>query len=213
MRIFIKKSPLTPLFQRGELRNPRVTEWLLLAVIILIAGAYFVYSRFIAKDKQETTAEIYTCPMHPQIISDRPGTCPICGMDLVKKSELTAIEEHLQQDTTPADLNSVKLSPSQQVLANVQTDKVKLIQFSGEKKFNGYVKFNEKNFAHISTAISGKIVTMFVNFEGEYVSKGQAVLEIYSPELVASEKEYLLAINNLRQIQKSGFSASAQVSS
>jgi hypothetical protein len=43
---------------------------------------------------------------------------------------------------------------------------------------------------------------MFINFEGQYVQKGQAVLEIYSPELVATEKEFLLAINNLKQIQK-----------
>src|SRR4030095_3279300 len=176
----------------------------ILAIIIIVAGAYWGYKTFISKDNQQKSkSEIYTCPMHPQIISDRPGTCPICGMDLVKKTELTAIEEHLEHDTTLAGLNEVKLSPSQQVLANVQTGKAKLMQFSGERNFNGYVKINEKNFAHISTAISGKIVSMFVNFEGQYVSKGQAVLEIYSPELVATEKEFLLALNNLRQIQKS----------
>ncbi|HEY3251880.1 MAG TPA: efflux RND transporter periplasmic adaptor subunit [Ignavibacteria bacterium] len=174
------------------------------AVIIVIAGAWWVYTTFILRNgNDKSAAEIYTCPMHPQVISDRPGVCPICGMDLVKKSELQIIE-HLENDSTLAGLNAVKLSPSQQVLANVQTERVKTMQFTGEKTFNGYVKINEKNFAHISTAVSGKIVNMFVNFEGQYVQKGQAVLEIYSPELVSTQREYLLAINNLNDVKKSG---------
>jgi len=141
--------------------------------------------------------------MHPQIVQDRPGQCPICGMDLVKKSELGKDEVSIDDDLGDVNVSTVKLSPSQQVLANVQTEKVKTMQFQGEKTFNGYVKINEKNFAHISTAVSGKIVNMFVNFEGQFVGKGQPVLEIYSPELVSTQKEYLLALDNLNEIKKS----------
>lgn len=177
---------------------------ILLATIVVIIAGYFAYNKFIANDKQQTSAEIYTCPMHPQVISDRPGVCPICGMDLVKKSELAAIEEHLEHDSSFSGLSSVRLSPSQQVLANVQTTAVKTMVFQGEKTFNGVVKINEKNFSHIATAVSGKIVRMFVSFEGEYVKKGQPVVEIYSPELIATQKEFLLAINNLNQLKLSG---------
>lgn len=174
-----------------------------LIIILLIAGGYWVYTTFIQKNNTEsTTKEIYTCPMHPQIVQDRPGQCPICGMDLVKKSMLKE-EEHTEHDLNGMDLNEVKLSPSQQVLANVQTVKVRPMQFSGEKTFNGYVKINEKNFAHISTAVSGKIVNMFINFEGQSVRKGQPVLEIYSPELVSTQKEYLLALDNFNQVKAS----------
>jgi RND family efflux transporter MFP subunit len=63
---------------------------------------------------------------------------------------------------------------------------------------------NEKKFSHISTAVSGKIVNMFVNFEGQMVTKGQPVLEIYSPELVSTQKEYLLALDNFNQVKTSG---------
>ena len=176
-----------------------------LSILIILAAGYFVYTTFIAKDKQQSEkGEIYTCPMHPQIISDRPGTCPICGMDLVKKNDVNKDESQTEHDLGNVNVNAVKLSPSQQVLANVQTAAVKTMVFQGEKTFNGYVKINEKNFAHISTAVSGKIVKMYVNFEGQYVKKGQPVLEIYSPEMVATEKEYLLAINNLKQVQLSG---------
>ncbi len=174
-----------------------------LVLILLIAGGYWVYIAFIHKNNTESSAkELYTCPMHPQIIQDRPGQCPICGMDLVKKTELDAEEKNEHESGT--DLSSVKLSPSQQVLANVQTERVKTMQFQGEKTFNGYVKINESKFAHISTAVSGKIVNMFVSFEGEMVRKGQKVLEIYSPELVSTQKEYLLALDNYNQVKVSG---------
>lgn len=175
-----------------------------LAVIIIVAGGYWIYSTFIQKNNTESTKkEIYTCPMHPQIVQDRPGQCPICGMDLVKKSELSE-DESSDHDLGGVNVSGVKLSPSQQVLANVQTERVKVMQFQGEKTFNGYVKINETKFAHISTAVSGKIVNMFVNFEGQVVKKGQKVLEIYSPELVSTQKEYLLAIDNYNQVKASG---------
>ncbi|MCI0448311.1 MAG: efflux RND transporter periplasmic adaptor subunit [Chlorobi bacterium] len=175
-----------------------------LLFIIVIGASYWVYDTFIKNNSGGIVKnEIYTCPMHPQIIQDRPGLCPICGMDLVKKNELDT-EDMQDHDLGDADLNAVKLSPSQQVLANVQTQKVKLMQFQGEKTFNGYVKINEKKLAKISTAVSGKIVNMFVNFEGQTVRKGQPVLEIYSPELVSTQKEYLLALDNFNQVKTSG---------
>ncbi len=175
-----------------------------LVLVLLIAGGYWIYTAFIQKDNEETAAaEIYTCPMHPQIVQDRPGQCPICGMDLVKKSEVSS-EEQSDHDLGGVNVSAVKLSPSQQVLANVQVEKVRIMQFQGEKTFNGYVKINETKFAHISTAVSGKIVNMFVNFEGQEVRKGQKVMEIYSPELVSTQKEYLLAIDNFNRVKQSG---------
>lgn len=175
-----------------------------LAAVLIIAGGYWGYVTFIQKNDNVISGnEVYTCPMHPQIIQDRPGQCPICGMDLVKKGEVVD-EEQTDHDLGSTDISSVKLSPSQQVLANVQTERVKTMQFQGEKTFNGYVKINESKFAHISTAVSGKIVKMFITFEGEVVRKGQKVMEIYSPELVSTQKEYLLAIDNFNRIKNSG---------
>lgn len=175
-----------------------------LVIIIIIAGGYWAYTTFFQNGNNESgKKEIYTCPMHPQIIQDRPGQCPICGMDLVKKGEVTG-EEQDDHGLGDLDVNAVKLSPSQQVLANVQTERVSVMQFQGEKTFNGYVKINESKFAHVSTAVSGKIVYLFVNFEGQEVRKGQKVLEIYSPELVSTQKEYLLALDNFNQVKPSG---------
>ncbi len=175
------------------------------AVLVLIAGSYWGYTHFFKNNKTGITAsQVYTCPMHPQIVSDHPGQCPICGMDLVlKTSSDVEKEENESNDNSKLNLNEVKLSPSQQVLANVQTEVVKTKQFSGEKEFNGYIKINEKNNTHISTPVMGKITKMYVNFEGDNVRAGQPVFELYSPDLVSTQKEYILALQNYDRIVKS----------
>jgi hypothetical protein len=84
------------------------------ALIIFISGMYFVYTNFIMNNKQEQSgAEKYICPMHPQVISDRPGSCPICGMDLVKESDADLESADMDHDISGIDLNAVKLSPQQ----------------------------------------------------------------------------------------------------
>ncbi|MGA2668325.1 MAG: efflux RND transporter periplasmic adaptor subunit [Ignavibacteria bacterium] len=177
---------------------------LIIILLAVIGLGYGGYRLFFSNNGEITQAEVYTCPMHPQIISDHPGQCPICGMDLVIKKVSNIAPQEQQNQQPQGDLMEVKLSPSQQVLANVQTAKVVSKQFSGEKNFNGYVKIDEKNFANIATPVSGKIIKMYVDFEGQVVSKGQAVAEIYSPELVSTQKEYLLALNNYERVSKSG---------
>ncbi len=188
-----------------ENNNQNILKKLLIGVLILIvvlAAGYFGYT-YLIKDKGSISSqsEVYTCPMHPQIISDHPGQCPICGMDLVLKTQTG--NEDSDHDLSNLDLNEVKLSPSQQILANVQTEKVKFRQFSGAMDFNGYIKINEKNTAHISTPVMGKIVKMYVNFEGQNVRAGQPVFELYSPDLVSTQKEYILALNNYDRIKQS----------
>ncbi|MFI5144463.1 MAG: efflux RND transporter periplasmic adaptor subunit [Ignavibacteria bacterium] len=170
--------------------------------IILIAVIVFgSYELFFKKTEENVTGKtLYTCPMHPQIISDHPGQCPICGMDLIIKTNNDGNEKN--ENPGKVDLTGVKLSPSEQVLANVQTVKVMNKVFSGEKTFNGYVKINEKNFGHLASPVSGRIDKMYVNFEGQYVRKGDPIFEIYSPELVSSQKEYLLALDNYHRVSE-----------
>ena len=101
------------------------------------------------------------------------------------------------------EIGDVILSPAQQVLANVQTERVALKEFKSSLEFNGYIKTAESNMRHIATPISGKIVKMYINYEGQIVSKGQQVFDIYSPEIYSTEKEYLLALKNLESARSS----------
>lgn len=176
---------------------------LAIILLIIIGLGYIGYVSFFKEKTVVTeTEELYTCPMHPQIVSDHPGTCPICGMDLVLKSK-GEIEKRQQEVTAVSNVEEVSLSPSQQVLANVQTQKVQVMTFAGEKSFNGYVAINEKNLRHIATPVAGKILKQYVNFEGQYVRAGQPVFEIYSQDLYSTQKEYLLALDNYEQVKKS----------
>jgi Cu(I)/Ag(I) efflux system membrane fusion protein len=192
--------------------NTKKITILILILIVLTAAVYGGYRLFLRSGEDKVPqSEIYTCPMHPQIVSDHPGQCPICGMDLVLKKVSNETANVTKEETQPTPVSSqqpnlqeVKLSPSQQVLANVQTVKVKMKQFSGEKDFNGYITTDEKNNAYIATPVSGKIIKMYIDFEGQTVSKGQPVLEIYSPELVSTQKEYLIALDNYERVSKSG---------
>jgi len=184
--------------------NKKIKFIIITLVIIIIAGLGIgSYLLFFDKDKNKSKAEeVYTCPMHPQIVQDHFGQCPICGMDLVLKSEVDN-DEASELDSSLIGVEHVSLSPSQQVLANVQTEKINAMQFSGSKTFNGYVKMNEQSFAHISTRAPGKIIKMYANFEGQPVRKGEPVFELYSPELIATQKEFFLALRNYEQVANS----------
>jgi Cu(I)/Ag(I) efflux system membrane fusion protein len=180
--------------------KPKTIIILSIVILAVIGLGYLGYTYFTKGNNSITQKQLYTCPMHPQIISDHPGTCPICGMDLVLKTDAGATDSH-QRDTS---ILGVSLSPNQQVLANVQTTRIGTMTFAGEKVFNGYVKINQKNFRQIATPVAGKIVKQYVLFEGEYVRQGQPVFEIYSQDLYSSSKEYLLALDNYNRVKAGG---------
>jgi len=146
------------------------------------------------KDKVTVADRVvkYTCPMHPFIVSDRPGACSICGMSLVPQESAaslegaSAMEAHLP--------GGVSLSPTQQVMANVATGKAEFHEFSMDTVAAGKVSWDERRLTRISARIPGRIERLHVNFTGARVNAGQALLDIYSPDLVAAQKEYLLAV-------------------
>ena len=100
--------------------NKNNTLKIILSVIlvaVVIVGGYWAYLHFWSGKSETTKKDVYTCTMHRQIISDRPGQCPICGMDLVLKSSIEETKNNGNENPN-ADINTVMLSPSQQVLAN-----------------------------------------------------------------------------------------------
>lgn len=146
------------------------------------------------KDKHtiEKQKEFYTCPMHPEIKSDRPGVCPICNMDLIKK-----IEEQKEQPADGQDMaNMITLSGKKQILANVSTIVVKKENLQEQVTAYSYLDFVENNRKTISARFNGRIEKLFVDKTGDYIKKGQPLFEIYSPDLVQAQNEYLIALNN-----------------
>ena len=149
---------------------------------------------------EEKHADVYTCPMHPSVVSDHPGNCPICGMKLVKRDTAPA-----SGGNASADISAVSLSPEQRVTANVKTIRVALDTHTGELVTTGRVTFDERRIAQVTAYTAGRIEKLFVNFTGDSVRRGEAVATIYSPELFATQQEYLLALENRERMHRAGF--------
>lgn len=153
-------------------------------------------------DTKETAKEIYYCPMHPEVTSEKPGVCPICNMDLVKKVE----EKKNVMGDSPGMIN---LSDQKQVLANVATVKIQAEPFIKELRSYSYLDFAEQNRKLISARFNGRVEKLFVDKTGAYVSRGQPLFEIYSPDLVEAQNEYLIALENTASIRKAAFNDAA----
>ena len=181
-------------------------------VLILIAAAagggyYFWHQKqqAPAKDKAAQGPVLYTCAMHPFIIKDKPGTCPICGMQLIKKVEgaqASAAEQKM--------LGHVSLSPTQSVMANVATVPAEYASLSKEINAVGIVQYDQSRQAKVTAWVAGRIDKLNVNTVGAFVSKGRPVAEIYSPDLVAAQQEYLLALKSREQFKKSSIDSISQ---
>ncbi len=124
-------------------------------------------------------------PMHPSYKSDKPGKAPDCGMDLVPK----------YADDAPANMapGSVMLNAAQQQTMGVKTTTVERIVLTRAIRTTGQVVPDESRIAHVHTKYTGYIDRVFVDYIGQTVRKGQPLFTIYSPDLVASQEEYLIA--------------------
>jgi len=146
---------------------------------------------------------LYTCAMHPFIIKDKPGTCPICGMALIKKVNAPAQQNAEQQ----AMLGHVSVSPTQQVMANVATVAVGERALSKEVNAVGIVQYDQSRQSKVTAWIAGRIDKLNVSAVGAIVSKNHPVAEVYSPDLLATQQEYLLAVKSKDQLKNSPISS------
>jgi Cu(I)/Ag(I) efflux system membrane fusion protein len=131
-------------------------------------------------------AAVWTCSMHPQIRQDSPGKCPICGMDLVPLQTLAGAGDETGPD-------AVKLSPAALKLAQVETETVSSGQPVGTFYLQGKIEPDERKDAELTARFGGRIEELYINFTGQQVELGEPLATIYSPELVAAQRELLEA--------------------
>ncbi|MDF0707367.1 efflux RND transporter periplasmic adaptor subunit [Flagellimonas okinawensis] len=163
-----------------------------IAVVVGLLAGYLIFggnTETTTSDEHDHSAEIasgemWTCSMHPQIMQPEPGSCPICGMDLI-----------------PADnggeglaVNQIKMTENAMVLAGVETVMVGSGVSGGDSvKISGKVAINQESDAVQSAYFDGRIESISINFEGEEVRKGQKLATIYAPALVSAQQELLTA--------------------
>ncbi|MBL6990420.1 MAG: efflux RND transporter periplasmic adaptor subunit [Bacteriovoracaceae bacterium] len=143
-------------------------------------------------------AEVWTCSMHPNIRESKPGKCPICGMDL--------IPAETGDDNDEGEGYTVKLSKQAIKLAEIQSVPVKRELLSTEIKVVGKIAFDETRQAHIAAWFPGRIERLFVNYTGVRVNKGDHMVQIYSPEILAAQEELLQAKKAAKNISRSNYS-------
>lgn len=150
--------------------------------------------------------EIYTCPMHPQIHSDKPGICPICQMTLVKVSR----ERAEQSDSTENMNDMLSLTGRETILANVATSVVETAPIIADTRAYGALEIPETAKITVSAKFNGRIEKLFANATGLSVNEGSPLFDVYSPDLVHAMKEYLLTFSSDQSLQSNEVKQSAK---
>ena len=143
---------------------------------------------------KERKIKYWVSPMDPGYVRDKPGKAP-CGMDMVPVYEDAGAGAEAP--------GVIAVSPTTIQSMGVRTAKVEVRPLSRLTLTVGLVTFNERNLATITTKVNGWLERLYVNATGDPVRKGQTLVSIYSPELVASQEEYLLAVRNLKAMKDS----------
>ncbi len=133
---------------------------------------------------QEASTTIWTCAMHPQIRMDHPGNCPICGMKLIP----------LVQETAPLNPDAIVMTDEGIKLAEVETSIVSRQNPVRELRLYGKIQADERLVQTQPAHVPGRIEKLLVNFTGEEVRKGQAIAQIYSPDLITAQEELKEAV-------------------
>ncbi len=165
----------------------------------LAAGWFFFRSAQEHSAASERKILYYVDPMHPAYKSDKPGTAPDCGMDLVPVYE----DEQGSPAEGSAIPGAVKITSEKQQLIGVQTSIVEYHEVQKTIRAVGQVTYAEPKQAYVTTKFEGYIEELFVDYTGKLVEKGQPLFSVYSPELVSTQEEYLLAINAKKSLEKS----------
>jgi Cu(I)/Ag(I) efflux system membrane fusion protein len=240
------ETPSTPSPRTSRRFGAGALAAAVLAAAVLAGGGTYLFTHrddghvHAAGDGGAPAADQYQCPMHPAIVQDRPGDCPICGMKLVKVSagavvaaaaaEARAHEEHapryqcpmhpsIVQDEPgscpvcgmklvevpgsgppPDGMAGVTIDPARQQLIGLKIAHVERAAVGASLRTSGRVAMDETRIHHVNVKFSGFMEHVHADFIGRPVRKGQPIFSIYSPELVAAQDEYLLALRTRRTL-------------
>jgi Cu(I)/Ag(I) efflux system membrane fusion protein len=138
------------------------------------------------KKKQVTAASdiFYTCSMHPQVIQNKPGNCPICGMQLIQVNNSTA-----------AKGDEIKLSAEQIELGNIHADTISKSSIGDRLVLTATLNFDQMKATSVSSRVMGRVERLYYKNLGDFVKKGVPLFDLYSEELNNAKQEFLLALD------------------
>ncbi len=146
-------------------------------------------------------AEQYTCPMHPHYVADRPGTCPICGMDLVElaseqesEDDGAAMESMDNSDKGGMERTTVTIDPETIQNTGIRTEEAQMASFGTLVRSYGDVTENVRLQFDISARVEGWVEDLKVQAMGDEVKKGDLLFNLYSPALISAQQDLISAI-------------------
>jgi Cu(I)/Ag(I) efflux system membrane fusion protein len=141
------------------------------------------------RHKEAVTTELYTCLMHPEIVREQPGKCPICGMDLVKK-------EADAKEIAELELKSLLKPTNEFVVSSIPVTTIQKREEQIEIEALGNIGYDTRQVEDISARVSGRIEKLYVKYRYQKISRGQHILDIYSPELLTAQQNLLFLLKN-----------------
>ena len=140
----------------------------------------------------DTHAAKFHCPMHPTVVSDKAGDCPICGMKLVPMGE----EKHESTTSAVPGLAAVSLMPDARQRMGLTLGKVEKRRMVRHIRTSARIGADETRLFRLTTKVEGWVDALFVSVSGQTVRKGDKLLTLYSPQLVSAQQEYLSAMQS-----------------
>jgi hypothetical protein len=173
----------------------------------------------------------YACPMHPTIVQDHPGDCPICGMaapaapaaavdagprrvvgyrspmdprqtspvprqDEMGMDYLPIYEDETSGGAPVAGLAPVDIDPGRQQLIGLTTAAATRAPIGGQLRVVGRIAIDETRVRHVNVKNAGFVERIFVNYIGQPVRRGDPLFTLFSPDLLAAQEEYLVALKS-----------------
>ncbi len=177
--------------------RPVTIAFALVAAVLVGGAGYWMGSRHHAPAAQ--AKQLYHCPMHPTYVSDKPGECPICHMTLVPIGEAG---KQAREPAPVAGRATVALTPERRQILGLRSEPVTQKRLFRTLRTVGRVAVDERRLHHVHVKYDGYVEQLFVDFTGKYVRAGEPLLAIYSPDLVATQQEYLLAHRARRELTR-----------
>jgi RND family efflux transporter MFP subunit len=179
-----------------KLQNPWMRRIILVVVAFLIAGSAALLLSGCDQAQTHAASEaagktLYTCGMHPQVVQDHPGNCPICGMKLTPVRQPGAANP---AEASAVGTSTIALDPVMTQNMGIRTATVTRGPLRRLIRTVGVIDYNETTLADVTTKFKGWIEKLYVNATGQLVMRGDPLFDIYSPELYSAQREYLLAL-------------------
>ena len=184
------------------------------AIAVILLAAFAVY-RSMSNTPAETPSSnhgtaLYHCPMHPSYTSSRPGSCAICGMDLVLAQRTPSPAGEPVRGPSAAGRATLTLTPERLQLLGIRSEPAERAPLVRTIRTVGRVAIDETRIHHVHSKFEGYVEQLYVDATGVRVRKGQPLLSIYSPELVATQQEFLLARRAQARLSEGGVPSAAR---